>query len=447
MSGGRKLQDIFNGGTKRLEQLEQAERQSLETSASQAVESCGRKESQILQRMETGLNEEEAQILSYTAAALETVQLAISAEREENDRFYASVSASLSLSLQSLTDDISRVRESLVQKSSNEAAYKLALFETEMRTLTSHLRANGLYAAEQLHAQSRERFLTFTSKMESIAAGLFERESRVPSELHAGFAEHVQAAYQTLASQSSLFAEQVEQHLGAVDAAAQELAHALEAQVNENTIALDFSFESAEARLRASYESVLSTGLQMRHALSGELFDEFQRGLESGNVELASKLEDFRADSQTVLEHMQTAVTAMDIDLHDRARGLSLQMEDALTSKLDAGRSNRELVANERIAMLEKTSKDLKEIESGFESRLSDISRDCLSRLSTICLDAETSIITAHDNCVKEFRTAAESTQVDMENRTAQLLSELQQAEQVAISRIAEAAGETGESV
>lgn len=445
MSGGRKLQDIFDGGTRRLEQLEQSEKQNLESSASAAVEACGRKESQVMQFMEATLNAEEGAIFGYTTAAMEAVTQAITAEEEENERFYASLIDSLRLSLRSLTDDIARVRESLIQKSTNDAEYRLAVFETELNTLTTHLRANGIYASEQLHTQARARFLEFAARMESIAATLFEKESAVPAELQAQFADKSHAAYQALEQHSVAFAQLVDRHLVTLDETARELALTLEDTATEHATNLDKDFEGAETRLRSSYDTVLATALQSRHALSTSSFDELQEGLESGRRELASKLAAFRADSESFLDQLKQSMTANENVIRERAAAISSQAEESITAKLEAARTNRDLVATERTSMLQKISKDLQEIESGFETRLSDISRDCLARLSTICLDAETSIVTAHDNCVKEFRATAEATQVEMENRATSLLKEFEDAENVAIALIKAAAGEAGE--
>lgn len=446
MSGGRKLQDIFDGGTRRLEQLEQAEKQSLESAASVAVEGCGRKESQVMQFMEASLNAEEGQILNYTIGGLEAVQQAIKAEQEENDRFYASLTESLRLSLRSLTDDIARVRESLIQKSSNDAEYRLAVFETEMRTLTTHLRTNGLYACDQLHTHARTRFLEFATNMEAIGASLVEHESGVYGKLQSEFARMSKSAYKALEDKSLSFIGQVEKHLSVLDQSAQDLARMLEESASTHAATLESDFEAAEARLRSSYETVLTSALQNRHTLSSKLFDELQDGLESGRLELASNLSAFRAESEAFLDQLKQSMSETEASIRERASSLSTQMEESLTGKLDAARSNRELVATERTSMLEKITKDLKDIESGFEKRLADISTECLSRLSTICLDAETSIVTAHDNCVKEFRAMAETTGVDMETRANALLSRFEEAENVALALIKQAAGEAGES-
>lgn len=445
MSGGRKLQDIFDGGTRRLEQLEQAEKQNLESSASTAVEGCGRKESQVMQFMETTLNAEEGQIFGYTTAAMEAVTRAITAEQEENDRFYASLIDSLRLSLKSLTDDIARVRESLIQKSTNDAEYRLAVFETELRTLTTHLRANGIYAAEQLYTQARTRFLEFAARIETIAAGLFEKESSVPAHLQSEFTEKSHAAYQALEQQSRAFSQLVDQHLVTLDQTAQELATTLEQSATEYATNLDKDFEAAEARLRSSYDTVLASALQSRHVLSASSFDELQEGLESGRLELAAKLASFRSDSESFLDQLKALMTNNEEAIRQRAESISAQAEESISAKLDAAKTNRDLVATERSSMLEKISKDLQEIESGFETRLADISRDCLARLSTICLEAENSIVAAHDNCVKEFRSTSEITQIEMENSAASLLKEFEDAENVAIALIKAAAGEAGE--
>ncbi len=444
-SGGRKLQDIFNSGSGRLEQLEQDEKQTLEKSASMAVEACGRKESQVMQRMDTTLAAEESQILCYTGAAVEIVRSTIAAEQEENERFYSSLTESLKLSLRSLTEDITRVRESLVQTSSNEAEYRLAIFETDLRTLVSNLRLTGLAAAEELRVQSRQRHLEFARKIESIAAQLVERESRVNPEVHGEFSAHAEAAHLTLETHATYFSDVAEQHLGILSTASQELAQSLQSKALEHASNLDIAYQTAETRLRTSYQSVLAEGLQTRHLHSSELFDELQRSLESNRVELASKLTEFRGDSEEFLEQLKQAMAANEFNVRDRTGELTIRVDETLAGRLEAARLNRDTVSKDRISMLQKISQDLGQIESGFEKRLSDISRDCLSRLSTICLEAENSIIAAHDNCIHEFKTMAQTTQSDMEERTARLLNELEEVEKVAIGRIKEAAGETGE--
>jgi hypothetical protein len=443
-SGGRKLQDIFDTGTRRLEQLEQSEKQELEISASKAVDACGRKESQVMQRMDTALNVEEKQILNYTSSAVDLVQAAICAEKEENERFYTSLENSLKLSLQSLTDDITRVRESLLQTSSHDAEYRLALFEGDLQTLVSHLRVTGLDSAEVQRVRARQHQVELTRKLETYTAQLLERESRVSSEIHADASAHSEAAYQTLETHLTYFCDLAEQHVALISESAQTKAAVLQEKTEQHSAALEQSYQTAEDKLRASYQTVLAEGLTTRQTLSSHLFEQLQQSLESNRSDLSQKLEKFRNDSADYLDQLKQAMSLSETRIKERTAELTDRLDDALTERLEAARTNRDTVSNDRMTMMQKISQELGQIESSFERRLTDISRDSLSRLSTICLEAENSIVAAHDNCVQEFKTMAQSTQSDMEERTARLLTALEQAEEAAISLIKEAAGDNG---
>jgi hypothetical protein len=392
--------------------------------------------------MDTALNAEEQQILNYTASAVEVVQSAIGAEKEENERFYASLENSLKLSLQSLTDDITKVRESLLQTSSHDAEYRLALFEGDLHTLVSHLKVTGLDAAEAQRMLTRQHQVELTRKLETYTAQLLERESRVSSEIHADAAAHSEAAYQTLETHLTYFCDLAEQHVELISQSAQEKALALQEKTEQQAATLEESYRTAEDKLRASYQTVLSEGLRTRQALSSQLFEQLQQSLESNRTDLSQKLEKFRSDSGDYLTQLKQAMALSEARIRERTDELTARLDDSLTEKLEAARNNRDTVSNDRTSMMQKISMELSQIETGFEKRLTDISRDSLSRLSTICLEAENSIVAAHDNCVQEFKTMAQSTQTDMEERTARLLTALEEAEEVAIALIREAAGD-----
>jgi hypothetical protein len=93
---------------------------------------------------------------------------------------------------------------------------------------------------------------------------------------------------------------------------------------------------------------------------------------------------------------------------------------------------------------MERISADLSKIESEFESKLGELAQKCQARLSSVCTDAELAIISAHDTCAAEFKSMNSEQRNAIDEKTQELLSQIERVAQAALQAMKSAAGEGG---
>jgi hypothetical protein len=93
---------------------------------------------------------------------------------------------------------------------------------------------------------------------------------------------------------------------------------------------------------------------------------------------------------------------------------------------------------------MERIAADLSKIEGEFESKLGELAQKCQTRLSAVCSDAELAIISAHDTCAAEFKSMSSQQRAQIDEKTQELLSQIDRVTQTALQAMRSAAGDKG---
>jgi hypothetical protein len=135
-----------------------------------------------------------------------------------------------------------------------------------------------------------------------------------------------------------------------------------------------------------------------------------------------------------------------DADAVSRTKGAAAteSFGNALTERILNAREHNQLVADERYQLMERIAAELKEMETNFEARLSQLAQSCQTRLSSVCVDAELAIVQAHDNCAAQFKALSSQQQKSIDDKTQELLQKIELLSQQAIHNIKAAAGDNG---
>lgn len=443
MSGqGKSLQDIYDAGSRKLDEFEQTERSKLETNALAAVEELGKVETSIMDRMERSVGELDAEIRSYLDKAVENIKTAVSSEVEENRKFLERLQEALKLSCKSLSEDVKQLRESMMQRFDSTADHYMTLQKRELEKGISLLKTEGSASAAKLKEQSQSGLTAFSSRRAGNVLQILDKNIKVPSEFFAEFSRHAVSIDKRINDCLQLLSSRSKEISQDLNSGGMEMQRSLDQVVLQLVAEMEDVAKKSDAQLRKHCEDALSQALMYQEQISTKLSKELQDSYQSSGSGIAEKMTALSRDTDKLLEQVKQLLTDVDNGVRQNCTELGASFETSLNERLAGARDHNKLVSDERNQLMISIAGDLKEIESNFESRLNELAQKCQARLSAVCVDAEVAITSAHDACAAEFKSLSSQQQKTIEEKTQQLLDEIETKCNQAIHTIKIAAGD-----
>ena len=447
MSGsGRSLQDIYDAGSKRLDELEQTQRAQLETSGSKSVEQLSGIESSVMQRMETSLQDLDNDVRTYLDKALEGINSAVSSEVEENKRFLERLQEALKLSANSLSQDVQQLKDSLQARVNSSSDNNLLLQKRHHEQSLGALKADGALFAALLNEKSQAAVRQFESENAGIVMSVLDKNINLPSELFGEFTKNVTDINAKLDECLEVLRARCKQISSEISTDTTEIQASLDTSLQHIQGMMDQSFQEADATLRSQCELSLAAALQHQESMAVNLAKDLQESPQFSSKGVADRLTDLSNDTQKLLEQVKQMIGDVELGVRSNATKLTEDFDQNLQERMEGAREHHKVVAEERTQLMERIAGDLREIESGFQSRLSELAQKCLGKLSNICVDAELAIVAAHDTCAAEFKNVSSTQQKAIEDKTEAMVQEIESLSVRAIQAIKAAAGDSSES-
>lgn len=447
MSGtGKSLQDIYDAGSKRLDELEQNQRSQLESAGSKSVESLGNIESSVMQRMEKSLQDLDDEVRTYLDKALDGIKTAVNSEVEENRKFLERVQDALKLSAKSLSQDVQQLKDSLHARINSSSENNLILQKRHHEQSLGALKADGALFAAQLKEKSQASVRRFETENSGVIMSVLDKNINLPSEFFAEFSKNVSLIDGKLNECLEALSARGKQISSEVSNDTTEIQASLDTSLQHIQGLMDQSFQEADSALRSQCEHSLALALQHQETMARNLSKELQESPQLSSKGIAEHLVAMRLDTDKLLEQVKQQIGEVEINVRGNATRLAEDFEQNLQERMEGAREHHKVVAEERAQLMERIAGDLREIESGFQTRLTELAQNCLGKLSTICVDAELAIVAAHDACAAEFKNVSSAQQKSIEDKTEALVQEIERLSVQAIQAIKMAAGDSSDA-
>ncbi len=447
MSGtGKSLQDIYDAGSKRLDELEQAQGTKFTDGGSHGVEELGRIESSVMQKMDKSLAELEGEVRQYIDKAVESIKTAVGAELDENTKFLERLQEAMKLSCNSLSEDVKLLRESIVQKFDSTADHCMTMQRRELDKGTGAMRAEGARSATQLKELSQTALTSFGSRGASNILQVLDKNIKVPSEFFAEFSRNALSIDKRINDCLLLLTARSKEIIADLSSSSTEVQGSLTQVVQQLSVDLEEVHRKSESELRKHCEDALSAALRYQEELSANLARELEESHQSSGSGIAEKQNGLNRDTDRLLEQVKEMLSDVDLGVRNNCTEATVNFEASMKERLEGARAHNKIVADERSELMERIAGDLKEIEGNFEKRLGELAQRSLEKLSSACVEAELAIISAHDTCAAEFKAVSSQQQSLIDQKTTQLLQHIETLRSNAVSAIKNAAGDNGQA-
>ncbi len=441
---GKSLQDIYDAGSARLEDLEKSQKSSLSATCDAHFEEKSSSEPESLKDLEESSQQLEAEIRSCLSQGLERVEKTVRLEIEDNQQYIGRLVESLGLLAKKFSESIKQLKDS------TEFGIKDLSFDCEEQfrrhneRVKSDLHKQGLFALEQLKTEGMSSVQGVSEKVEESLQQEEEQENEIKNRLFSAFVSYIGSVKTSLSDSLSRLTD-VFSEKGAQTAAR---AGYLEQEANEYADRLLESAEShaadSQTRLKEAFLGLLQQCNLDSEQSASEVISQLRSQHDAGMAELNDRTRQLHRDMDELSESVSQAVAFRDQEIRSQAESAMGSFGAELRERVESGENFRRELEEERAKVVEGIWDELSAVQSRFEEKMAALARSTLEQLQNICSEAETAISSAQELCVSESRSNASSRQDVIEAAARDFLDCVSQRRASALDGIAAAAGAGG---
>ncbi len=440
---GKKLQDIYDSGSARLNELEESSTSKLANKAAAHVNE--RQESEQQSKMEVAAKAAagEEEIKRQSKEAAERLRASAEKERVATENHLKQLTERLALfndDLKRAIEDLKIGHESTLDDSFMRAAdhYSSVVegaavdLETQHYVSGQRLRSQASFFANSLqqkldHSLWESRgsekqsnsalFRNYMQKANSIESHFSTLMQRFNADFQAEFdrlESHSKTSESDLESDSDLFSQKIDDILREIEKDINEI---FSTSSDANKSALKDKFSGVCEQVE---ELARDTSTQLREETNAATARLSQASVAS-NRALKKKCEDVK---ERVQMDMQAFVARMNGKVSETEL-VRAQLEDAKSRVINEIRS--ELIA----------------IRNGFEANLGDLMKDAAAALTNVGSEVDTEMKSAYERSLSKISADTQSAKYEIEDSTTKLVALINEQKNAALKEIARAAGET----
>jgi hypothetical protein len=439
---GKSLQDIYDAGSRRLDELEQAEKTNLADAADAHLDERSRVEPDALKRLEERTDDLEKEIRAFLARGIERVQKSVEVESQESEQHITRLVEGLVLCAKKFSESIAQLRKMAESQLTDQGEDCQHVFSLHAQTSSSELLHEGTVAVAEARQELVSAERKIGQQIEEAWEAVYEKDT-----------EGSEALGECFDTDSAQVWERFEQSRRSLEERAQERLSQLEEQGKASKVAIkalvDHVVEQAD---RFSFD----TDVKLKEGFSSQLYElttsfddsaaraagEMSSLHESSMADLTMKSQELSREMDSLSENITKAANDKSIELQDNANSLQDRYTGELNAKLEAGNVFHKDLASERAQMVSEIWSELTELRQRFDDKLKNLSTTTLDKMRSICEDAETAIVTAQHNCCSDSKGNAATKQEAIDSAAREFLRRIEQTRKVALDGIAKAAGE-----
>lgn len=443
---GKKLQDIYNGGSQALSEAEASSKESFRNKTNAHMQVRKEKEDVSTSKVESKFAEYEADLRGLMTQSVDRIKEVMANEVQETDRYVQYVSGELKLvadKLKSSIKDLQQTYEENIRHSSATAhdQFESTIEESQLdlerneNASSKHLKAHGTFVLNSLQQKldhslwesrgdekqfSGSLFKTYMQRANGIDAHFSSLMQRMQSEL--------QPAFKTMESQSASIEADLERDaqslIGHIETRSQEVETQLK-QFFEQTV------EQHNTTLRDTLTRVTEELGRIHEGTTGKLTEQTR--------ELSSSLVVASGEAQESLRTRCKSIRGqVDSTMETFTQRIDQRLQQAVSAK--------ENLEAEKNSIFQSIRQELANIRDSYESRLQSLKVEALQRVQSIVLETEREIVSSRERCESKMLSDCQHVKNELERAITQFLDLLGQRRKDALDEIARAADDQSDA-
>ncbi|MBC7998822.1 MAG: hypothetical protein IAF58_12810 [Leptolyngbya sp.] len=439
--GGKNLQEVYDGGSKSMTELEAEVKGKLKTVVDGHVATRDAEEATATGKIDERFKEYESELKKVMEATVERIKQTMTEEISETERHVQYVNGELQLvadKLRGTIVDLKRTHEASVNFVSEtatdefEASVEESQLEVEKQDNTAgkHLKAHGTFVLNSLQQKLDHCLWESRGDEKQFSGALFKTYMQRASGIDNQFATQMQK-----------LTSEIQGHFKTLESATQTAETTLDGDMGRVVEEIDKRGKDTEDILKQEFEKIGTAHLEtLKNSLItvteglGRTHESNTQRLNAETKELSTALIVASGEAQEALKNKCDQIR---VQVDTTMQSFTQRIDD----KLKQTAISRQQLEAEKDSIFANIQQELSTIRDTFESKLVTLKDDSLTRVTTIVNETEGEIVTLAETLKTKMTADAQKVADDFESSVTNFLTQLAQNRKNALDEIERAAG------
>jgi hypothetical protein len=438
---GKSLQDIYDAGSKRLEELDKGQKAQLNDITCAHLEERQGAEPASLKELESHCGELEGEIRAYLMNGIERVEKVVVAESEHTTTYIQRLVDGLALLAKKFNESISQLRETAENQLNDLSRDNEQLFKSTAEAARSQINHEGVVAIDNCHGKGMEAHQGLSKRIEESCNILLEKEDEAVAEVLTTYDTNADQLQSRFVECRKQIEEQLTDSLSKLELRSMQATEGVKSAVDQVVETADrFVFDS-DVKLKERFSALLYEMSTCFDEAASCAQTDILSLHESSMADLTMKSQQLSREMDGQADGVADTCRKQSSQLQDKGNSLLTSYTNELDKRLELSKVFQQDLEKERASMVAEIWKELSEVQTRFQERLTGLSTSTLEKMRSICDESEKAIITSQHTCIADSKTHAGDKLTTIEEGSSKFIVRIRDTRDRSLDAIAKAAG------
>lgn len=439
---GKSLQDIYDAGSRRLDELEQGGRTALADASDAHLDERSRIEPDSLKLLEDKTGELEEEVRAFLGRGLDRVGKTVAAECQQTEQYINTLVEGLVLISKKFSESIAQLRQLAESQLTDLGEDCQHVYSLHSQATSSQVLHEGTVAVADARSEAAKSQEMIGECIEQSWSGIYEKEGEAFASIDECFDSNSAQVSEGFTTNRNDLISVAEKRLTQLQNQARTSRESTKALI-ERTIELSdrFAFDT-DVKLKEGFSSLLYELASSFDDAAIRCGGDIASLHESSMADLTMKSQELSREMDRLGETISKSSNEKSQHHQDAGTQLLQSYTDALDAKLETSNVFHRDLESERAHMVSEIWNELTELRQNFETKIKTLSTNTLNKMRQICEEAETAVLTAQHNCLTESKNNAVAKTQTIDSTAKEYLRRIESLRKGALDGIAKAAGE-----
>lgn len=402
---GKSLQDIFDAGEKRLEELEANQKSAIEQATESHLTTHTQDEPAARKLLEDKTAQLEEELRAYLDRGLERIEKAVASEVHENEKCVKNLVEGLVLLTKKFSESVNHLKVSSGHRLADVSKDATDQHDAEANDVHTNLLRHGLSAAQQIKDTGNVAVDESQKAVEENLHTLVEDENEAKNKLFGSYFTHLSSVKTSVTYAEERIVENLSTCTKGFANFSREGQTEIKQVLERLLRGATEKTNDAEEHLQHSFKQSLDDSNGSFDYASVRAASDLESLHESSMADLSMKTQDLSRDMDSLAESIISHLADREQDLRKSGTVHMTAFTDELTRRIRSGETFRQELDDERGRLVQEIWNELEDVQTKFGEKLNALATKTLEELKSICAEAETAITTAQEGAASEFKT------------------------------------------
>lgn len=437
-----KLQDIYDAGVTRLDELERSQKASMKAACQGHIEAAAGAEKEVAERVELQAAEVEAEIGAMLDKSIARLKKTVDNEGQKTQALLKRLLDSVGQLGDRLRQSIADMKERHETTIGTVSEDSINCFDQAFENASAELQKEDFSASKNMKIQNTFAISSFQQKLDNALLEVRGEEKQYTSRLFKSYLQNANAIDSHTSGLGSRLSSQHEEYAGELETKFAEGNSLLTSQIEGLESQSDELSAETARNIHEWFERLAHETMSGVQANAEQYGAEMGRLRDSVKSELEESVSDWNRQTAEAADRVETALNSLARRLKETTEQILQNSGDDCRARIESGLALKDGLDKISSAILSGAAQDLAESRTQFQSRLNDSAQAASQRLAAAVKKAEEGIESARRAAEVEMSNLAGASRAQIEAALEKFLERINEMADGAVEEVRAAAGQ-----